>query len=569
MKIGLAQYDFTVGDFEGNLKRIIAIYEKATAEKLDMLVFPELTLCGYTPEDLLLREDFLARCEKALQDLLPSIGEIAVVIGLPRKVDHQLLNAALVLQNQKIVASYAKQMLPNYGVFDEKRYFTPGEQSCVFQLKPDGPKLGLLICEDCWFTEPAVKAKEAGAEILLSIHASPFAFNKEARRQAAYANVCRASGLPLLATLLVGAQDEVCFDGGSRVLNAEGKCIARAAFFQEQLLTVVIDKYKSDEASQGVLKTWVASPLARNDDRSDLPLARNDSGAEGATRYDKEIANIYQALVLGIRDYVQKNRFKGALLGLSGGIDSALTLMLAIDALGKENVTAVALPSRYTSELSMSALQEQVELTEVELITMSIEDMFDASLQTLKPAFQNLPVDKTEENIQARCRGILLMALSNKTGKMVLTTGNKSEMAMGYATLYGDMAGGFAALKDVYKTTVFALARYRNSIKYQIPQVIIDRPPSAELALNQKDEDSLPPYPILDEILRRVIDEQQSMEEIIAAGFDPAIVKRVVKAIYQNEYKRRQAPPGIKITPISFTRDRRYPITCGQWVESQ
>ncbi|MCD6048205.1 MAG: synthetase [Gammaproteobacteria bacterium] len=538
MKIGLAQYDFTVGDFDTNVKKILAVYEKAKAEKLDMLVFPELTLCGYTPEDLLLREDFLSRCDKALQGLLPFIGEIAIVIGLPRKINHQLFNAALVLQNQKIIASYAKQMLPNYGVFDEKRYFTPGEQSCVFQLTADGPKLGLLICEDCWFTEPAVNAKKAGAEILLSIHASPFAFNKEARRQAAYANTCRVSGLPLLATLLVGAQDDVCFDGGSRVLNAAGKCMARAAFFNEELFIVDINDILVNDAPVNMV----------------IPP------------YDT-VANIYQALVLGIRDYVQKNHFKGALLGLSGGIDSALTLMLAIDALGKENVTAVALPSRYTSELSMNALQEQVELTGVELITMSIEEMFDASLHTLKPVFQNLPVDKTEENIQARCRGILLMALSNKTGKILLTTGNKSEMAMGYATLYGDMAGGFAALKDVYKTTVFELARYRNSIQYQIPQVIIDRPPSAELAFNQKDEDSLPPYPVLDEILRRLIDEQQSFEELTVAGFDPILVKRVVKAVYQNEYKRRQAPPGIKITPISFTRDRRYPMTCGSWSE--
>lgn len=537
MQIGLVQGNFTVGDLQGNLKKILDFYQQAQQQKLDLLVFPELALTGYPPEDLLLRPDFLQAIDHTLTQLKRSIGALPIVLGTPFLQANQLKNAALVIRDQQVIACYAKQHLPNYGVFDEKRYFTAGQKPCVIQFSAHGPKFGILICEDVWSESLAIEAKQAGAEILLTLHASPFSLTKERLRSQVYAAACTASGLPLLASFLVGAQDELCFDGGTRALDATGKCISQAPFFQETILIVTLEK-KSEKIA-----------LIANTD----PLPA-----------EEDIARVYQALVLGVRDYVHKNRFKGALLGLSGGIDSSLTLMIAIDALGKEHVTAVAMPSRFTSELSMDALSQQVALAGVQLITLSIEPLFNASLTTLAEIPECATWhNKTQENLQARCRGILLMALSNQTGKIVLTTGNKSEMAMGYTTLYGDMVGGFAALKDVPKTMVFALARYRNSISLSIPEIIITRPPSAELAPNQKDQDSLPPYEILDAILHRSIDLKQSVAEIIAAGFDEATVKWVVSCLYANEYKRRQAPPGIKITEVSFTRERRYPITSG------
>jgi NAD+ synthase (glutamine-hydrolysing) len=537
MKIALAQYNFTVADLEGNLTKILNCYQRAQIDQLDLIVFPELALSGYPPEDLLLRDDFLQTLSSCLAQLIQASGALPMIIGCPMQHENQLTNCALVIQNQKIMACYAKQCLPNYGVFDEKRYFTAGQKSCVFQLSPHGIKFGLLICEDVWHAEPAIAARQQGAEILLSIHASPFSIQKEQLRRQVYAAACKASDLPMLACFMVGAQDELCFDGGCRALDAQGHIIAQANFFTEELLVIDIEKNKKNQIE-----------------------IRNGRDNPVTTELD-DTARVYQALVLGVRDYVTKNNFKSVLLGLSGGIDSSLTLMLAIDALGVENVTAVTMPSRFTSELTMEAVQQQVSLTGVKLITLAIEPLFSASLETLAPIFAGLAPDLTEENLQARCRGMLLMALSNKMGQLVLTTGNKSEMAMGYATLYGDMAGSFAALKDVPKTLVFALARYRNRMSEKIPEMILLRPPSAELAFDQIDQDSLPPYDILDEILHRSIDLQQSEAEIIAAGFDAATVRKVVRAIYLNEYKRRQAPPGIKITEISFTRERRYPIT--------
>ena len=540
MKIGLAQYDFTVGDLQGNLAKILRIYHEAEKQLLDLLIFPELALCGYIPEDLLLRDDFLSAAKETLNTLTAHVHQCAIVIGCSQQIGDKIYNAAFVLQHEKIIASYHKNILPNYAVFDEKRYFTEGSESCVFQLNGKGPQFGLLICEDVWFDGPAMKAKAAGAEVLLSIHASPYSMSKEKLRENIYAKACQITHLPMLLSLSVGAQDDLCFDGGSRALNAEGECLAKAPFFQEQ--TLVVDLHERSPKNFMIQAQTLPAPQS-------------------------SIAYLYQALVLGVRDYVRKNGFNGALLGLSGGIDSSLTLMLAIDALGVEQVTPVFLPSRFTSELSDEGVKEQLTLTGAKGITMSIEAMFESTLQTLAPTFEGLPKDITEENIQARCRGILLMALSNKTGKILLTTGNKSEMAMGYATLYGDMAGGFAALKDVPKTCVFELARYRNTLGYVIPRCVIDRPPSAELAEGQRDEDSLPPYPVLDEILHRLIDLKESIEAIVAAGFDEITVKRVASALYRNEYKRRQSPPGIKVTTISFTRERRYPMTSGKWWE--
>lgn len=537
MKIGLVQGNFIVGDLNGNMKKILGFYQQAQQQQLDLLVFPELALTSYPPEDLLLRPDFLQATEQTLEQLTQAIGALPIVVGVPLQQDNQLKNGAVVLHNQRRIACYAKQCLPNYGVFDEKRYFTAGTESCIVQFSPDTPKFALLICEDVWHPGPIQQAKQAGAEILLTIHASPFSLDKERKRQQAYATACQIVHLPLLASCLVGAQDDLCFDGGSRALDRNGDIIDQAPFFAEKLLVVDI-AYQAGVAS-------IKQPVTPS------------------TPVMTDIARVYQALVMGIGDYVQKNQFNGVLLGLSGGIDSALTLMLAIDALGVEQVTAVALPSRFTSQLSMDALSQQVALTGVELLTLSIEPLFTASLETLAQTQATMgPLhNKTKENLQARCRGMLLMALSNQTGKIVLSTGNKSEMAMGYSTLYGDMVGGFAALKDVPKTLIFALARYRNTIRTQIPEIIITRPPSAELAEDQTDQDTLPPYEILDEILYRSIDLQQSIEQIVAAGFNEETVKWVVKYLYRNEYKRRQAAPGIKITSNSFTRERRYPIT--------
>lgn len=540
MKIIIAQMNATAGAVHNNMNKILRFVEEAkTLHQADLIIFPELALSGYAADDLLLREDFIQAIESTLEKLVARIHGISVIIGCPLWDEHGVLhNAAVVIQEARIIAKYYKQILPNYGVFDEYRYFKPGGQNTVFQLNEQGPKFGLLICEDTWFLEPAVAAVQAGADILLSIHASPFAINKIAQRRAVYTKLVAATNLPLICVQTIGAQDDLCFDGGSEVYDQAGQCVVAAPHFEEVLWPFEVNHRKTN---------WQIIPQKIFPD-----MSLEES--------------VYRALVLGVRDYFAKNNFQQAFIGLSGGIDSALTLLIAMDALGKDRVTAVALPSRYTSDLSMQALEEQLKLTQVKSETISIEPLFEAALASLADIFKGLAVDKTEENMQARCRGLLLMALANKANGLVLTTGNKSEMAVGYATLYGDMAGGFAVLKDVPKTLVFRLANYRNQQSYMIPQVIIDRPPSAELAHGQKDEDSLPPYSILDEIIYRFVDKQESLEKIIAAGFDSAIVKRIARMVMLNEYKRRQAPPGIKITEYSFTRERRYPITHGEWV---
>ncbi len=520
MKIVLAQLNFTVGDIRHNTKKIIESAQHARdVLNADMIVFPELALCGYSPEDLLLRDDFLLSANKALQEIAKAVPEILMVVGYPEKN----FNSAAVFLHGKKIAYYRKQQLPNYGVFDEKRYFKEGGETCVFEYK--NKKFGLLICEDLWFQGPASVAKKAGAEYIISINASPYDVEKIAAREKMLCQRHEEISLPIFYVHNVGAQDDLVFDGSSCVVNQQGKISARAPFAQESLFVVDV------ETQQGEL--------------NQIPARE---------------AQMYQALVLGVRDYVHKNGFQKVLLGLSGGIDSALTLAIAMDALGKENVTAVALPSRYTSALSMQALEEQIKLTQVGHQIIDIEKVFSAFLATLHLPLDKPPHNLTVQNLQARARGMILMALSNDSNALLLNTSNKSEMAVGYGTLYGDMAGSYAVLKDVWKTEVYQLAHYRNQLSQVIPTIIIERAPSAELLPDQKDEDHLPPYSLLDVILQYYVEQDLSAEEIIAKKFDEKIVKHVIELVNKNEYKRRQSAPGPKVSARAFYRERRYPI---------
>ena len=530
LKISLAQLNLLVGDIAGNSKKVMnaAIYAR-DKQGAHAVAFPELTLTGYPPEDLLLRSELIERVELALEEICQEVKGIDIILGYPKCQDGKLYNAAGVIRDGEIIAEYFKSLLPNYSVFDEKRYFEAGDQPCVVEIS--GVQVGLTICEDIWYKEPAAKAAEAGAKVLINLNASPFHTGKAVEREDLVRKRCLETGLAIAYVNLLGGQDELVFDGGSFVMDASGELTQRAPFYQEsQILAEFSDASpKQDEISS----------------------------------YPDELEGIYNTLVLGVRDYVSKNGFKGAVLGLSGGIDSALTLAIAADALGSENVEVVMMPSRYTSDMSNEDAIKQAETLGVEHRTIAIEPAFNAFLDMLKDEFAGTEKDVTEENIQARCRGILLMAISNKKGKILLTTGNKSEMSVGYATLYGDMAGGFAPIKDVPKLLVYRLAEHCNLTTEIIPRRVIERPPSAELAPDQKDSDSLPPYEILDEILARYIEKDQSVADIIHAGFDADTVRRVAKMVDRNEYKRRQAPPGVRITRRAFGRDRRYPITSG------
>jgi NAD+ synthase (glutamine-hydrolysing) len=534
LRIALAQIDFLVGDIPGNINKVLQSATRARDElTADIVIFPELCLMGYPPEDLLLRQSVTRRIDKALARLVEVPG-IHIVLGYPAVREGCLRNLAGVFSAGKCVAEYAKQELPNYQVFDEKRYFTAGSNACVFSLK--GRRIGLTICEDIWHSAPVLAAKTAGAELLLNINASPFQQGKQKERMAVVAARVRETSLPVVYLNVVGAQDELIFDGGSFAMMATGEIVAELPRFSQALNVVEFSA-----------QDFIPAALARS-----APLSAE--------------AEVYQALVLGVRDYVQKNGFKGVVLGLSGGIDSALTLVIAVDALGAEKVQAVMMPYRYTATMSLEDAEAEAHTLGVKYSVLSIESMVTAFTHVLASEFAGLTPDKTEENLQARSRGVMLMAISNKKGLLVLTTGNKSEMAVGYATLYGDMAGGFDVLKDVPKTLVFRLSEYRNSLTPEcppIPQRVIDRPPSAELAPDQKDEDSLPPYPVLDEILRRYVEEDESAEVIIAAGFDQKTVLRVVGMVDGNEYKRRQAAIGPRITGRGFGKDRRYPIVNG------
>jgi len=530
LTVVLAQINLKVGDLTGNAQRITAAAVEAR-ERLgaDAILFPELALTGYPPEDLLLRSDFLDQCEATLAELQATLHGIHLILGYPRRRDGVLLNAAGVFYNGERVAEYYKALLPNYSVFDEKRYFEPGGTPCVVTIK--GVAVALTICEDIWFREPALRAAAAGAELLLNLNASPFHTGKSPEREELLRKRALESGLDIAYVNLVGGQDELVFDGGSLVMGRDGRLCQRGPAFAEALIPVQF-------GPQGPLPGAVAA-------------------------HCEEVEAVYRALLLGVRDYARKNGFQGAVLGLSGGIDSAVTLALAVAALGAEQVEVVLMPSRHTAEMSNQDAVAQAEALGVRHTTLPIEPAFATLLQMLQPLFAGLPPDVTEENLQARCRGILLMAISNKQGRILLTTGNKSEMAVGYATLYGDMAGGFAPLKDVPKLLVYRLAAYMNREREIIPQRVIERPPSAELAPDQRDSDSLPPYSLLDPILERYIEQDQGVAEIIAAGFDPATVARIIALVDRNEYKRRQAPPGVKITRRAFGRDRRYPLTNG------
>ncbi len=552
LKICVAQLNFVVGDMAGNAQKIIDAATAAYQDGVRLVLTPELSLCGYAAEDLFLRPSFIKACDDALKTVssaLSGLKGLHVVVGHPSGDDQRTrsvsvqrrYNMASVLSEGRVLISYAKRELPNYQVFDERRYFMAGNKPCVFEVQ--GIKVGLLICEDAWFDIPAADAKAAGAELLAVINASPFHVGKGDEREQAMRRRVQATGLPLVYAHLVGGQDEVVFEGRSFALQADGALAARAPSF--------------DVASFGVTVT----PAAGTGSLSPLHVS-GEMAEDGSLE-----ADLWHALVLGVRDYIGKNGFPGALLGLSGGIDSALVLAIAVDALGADKVRTVMMPSPYTAEISWVDAREMAKRLGVRYDEVSIVPEFEAFLGSLKSDFEGMPLDTTEENIQARIRGTLLMALSNKFGSIVLTTGNKSEMATGYCTLYGDMAGGFAVIKDVAKTLVFKLARWRNAHDpfgtgaEPIPERIITRPPSAELRPDQKDQDSLPPYEVLDEIVSRYMENDQSSEEIIAAGFDRADVEKVTRLIRLNEYKRRQSPVGIRITHRSFGKDWRYPIT--------
>jgi NAD+ synthase (glutamine-hydrolysing) len=533
LRIALGQLNLLVGDMAGNAAKMIAAAQRARDElKAQVIVFPELALTGYPPEDLLLRPELSMRLERALGEMLRGISGIDVIVGYPKRQYGKLFNAASLLRDGKVAATYFKHLLPNYGVFDEKRYFAEGVHPCVIDLQ--GVTVGITICEDVWEQGPVEQAVEAGAKLMINLNASPFHANKSQERFDVVARRARANAVPMLYLNLVGGQDELVFDGDSFVVDAQGNMTQRLPAFEEGLHLVEIE----------------TAPVI-----APVPVA--------VAPYLSEEASVYAALVLGVRDYVQKNGFRGVVIGLSGGIDSALTLCLAVDALGASQVEAVMMPSPYTAAMSIEDARRQAVTLDVKFATIPIDRLYESFLGALREEFSDKKPDTTEENIQARIRGTLLMAISNKTRKMVLTTGNKSEMSVGYATLYGDMAGGFAAIKDVPKTLVYRLATYRNQIKSVIPARVIDRPPSAELAPDQKDTDSLPPYSVLDPILERYVERDQSADDIIAAGFDENTVRRVLRMVDRNEYKRRQAPPGVRITPRAFGRDRRYPITSG------
>jgi NAD+ synthase (glutamine-hydrolysing) len=541
LSICTAQLNFVVGDLPGNVQKIIAAAHEAHAAGARLLLTPELALCGYAAEDLYLRPAFLAACEVAVQQVAretAGLQGMAIVLGHPQRRTQGGLchNAASVLRHGVVEQTYAKQELPNYQVFDERRYFVPGDAPCVFMV--EGVSVGLLICEDAWFDAPARRAAVAGADLLAVINASPFHLGKSGDREAVMRERVRETGLPLVYAHLVGGQDEVVFEGRSFALQADGALAGRAPGFQEKLLFCEVQQ------AQGALK--IEADIA--------PMGTPE-------------ADLWDALVMAVRDYVGKNGFPGVLLGLSGGIDSALVLAIAVDALGADKVRAVMMPSPYTADISWIDARDMAARMGVRYEEIAIAPAFEAFKAALAPAFAGRLEDTAEENLQARIRGTLLMALSNKFGAVVLTTGNKSEMATGYCTLYGDMAGGFAVIKDVAKTRVFALARWRNAhdpygtCANPIPERIITRPPSAELRPDQKDQDSLPPYEVLDAILARYMENDEPLEAIVAAGYDRADVDRVTNLIRLNEYKRRQAPIGPRVTRRGFGKDWRYPIT--------
>ena len=532
----MAQLNLVVGDVDGNTSRIVtAANEARDRYRADLVMLPELAVSGYPPEDLLFHSGMRLQVARSIERLQREVRGITLIAGYPEYVDDTIFNSAIVIRDGVIVANHRKACLPNYRVFDEKRYFTPGTEPTVIEIK--GVKAGVLVCEDIWESGPARQSRDAGAEVLLIINASPYEVDKQLQREQIVGQQ-RVSevGIPLVFLNLIGGQDELVFDGNSFVMDASGAVTQRSPAFVEDLYAVDL--------------TVDVSGVVRPVPGAIVPLQGQEE-------------SVYGALVQGTRDYVDKHRFPGVVMGLSGGIDSALTLVIAVDALGADRVHSVAMPSRYTSQMSKDDAALQARQLGVKHSEISIESMFESTLAALKDEFAGRPPDTSEENIQSRCRGVLLMGISNKTGKMLLTTGNKSEMAVGYATLYGDMAGGFAPIKDCSKLLVYRLCRWRNAQSPVIPDRVIDRPPSAELRHEQKDTDSLPPYETLDPILEAFIEDDLSVDQITAKGFDRATVGRILDLVKRNEYKRRQAPPGVRVSGRAFGRDWRYPITSG------
>tara|TARA_B110000003_G_scaffold69837_1_gene71213 strand:- start:2219 stop:3850 length:1632 start_codon:yes stop_codon:yes gene_type:complete len=534
ISIVLAQIDLIVGDITGNTERILEYCERAKDESdADLIVFPELSISGYPPEDLLLHSGLKRRITEAMESIKLNVRGIAVLVGFPEYTQDHIFNSCVVYYNNKELIRYRKHALPNYSVFDEKRYFTSGDETAVFELH--GTKIGINICEDIWYSQPACQAKLAGAELIVVINGSPYQKDGQNLRELTIKKRISEVKIPIIYLNLVGGQDELIFDGASFVMNVEGEVTYRAPAFEETIACIEFERIKENV----------------------IPISNSiESKLE-------EIESVYKALVKGTKDYILKHNFPGVVLGLSGGIDSALTLAIACDAIGNENVRAVMMPFKYTSTMSLEDAQLQSSILDIQYDILPIETLYDAANTLLVPIFGGADIDATEENIQSRARCILLMAISNKTGLMLLTTGNKSEMAVGYATLYGDMAGGFAPIKDCTKTMVKRLAEYRNSISQVIPQRVIDREPSAELRDNQQDSDSLPPYELLDPILEAFIEEDLSVMEIVKRGYDKILVTSILEMVKRNEYKRRQAPPGIRISNRAFGRDWRYPITSG------
>lgn len=534
--ISIAQLNLTVGDIEGNTSKIIAAAQQAKQQyQADLIIYPELAICGYPPEDLVYRHDFIMADSHALSKISREIIDIDIIIGHLHQTKDGLYNAVSYIREGQQVATYHKQELPNYNVFDEKRYYREGNQHCIFEIK--GHRLALVICEDLWWPNAAKQAKENAADLIISVNASPFDDGKIKERQQTIAQRALETQLPIIYVANVGGQDDLIYDGGSFAMDSHGIVQVQAPYFSEAIVPVKIDANHQPMPGE---------------------MAPTPSHYEA----------LYQALMVGLRDYVNKNGFNSVVLGVSGGIDSALVLCVAVDALGADRVFAGLLPSRFTSEMSVEDALLLCQNLNVKHTTISIEPAFEAFKQSLAHEFTGLKADTTEENLQARCRANLLMAISNKKGAMLLSTGNKSEVAVGYCTLYGDMAGGYALIKDVFKMDVYALSNYRNSLSPVIPQRIIDRPPTAELALNQTDQDTLPPYSILDAILHGYLECDESVDDLVQAGYDKSIVVRVLQMVKRNEYKRRQSAPGPKVSRRAFARERRYPITCGNWYSS-
>jgi NAD+ synthase (glutamine-hydrolysing) len=534
VKVALAQVDLAVGDVAGNTEKIIEYASRARNELgAELVVFPELSVCGYPPEDLLFHVGLRYKVENALAEIRSEVSGIAILIGYPEYDDGHIYNTCSVFQDGEVLAHYRKQSLPNYSVFDEERYFTRGKDASVFAI--NGVRIGLNICEDVWSSGPMASNRSAGAECVIAINGSPYEISSQINRESQLRKRVAEVEIPVIYLNMVGGQDELVFDGGSFAMSAQGEICLRAPSFEEGLHELVL---------QGTASGVVP-----------------EAGA--CTELLDTEASVYKALVTGTRDYITKHGFPGVILGLSGGIDSALVATIACDAIGADRVRAVMMPFRYTSNMSQKDAAKQAAMLGIGYDVIPIEPMYEATMEQLEPVLGEREPDATEENIQARCRGVLLMAISNKTGRMLLTTGNKSEMAVGYATLYGDMAGGFAPIKDCTKTLVYRLAKYRNSLSEAIPERVISREPSAELRPDQKDSDSLPDYDVLDPILEAFIEQDLSVAEITERGFDRDTVIRILEMVKRNEYKRRQAPPGIRISRRAFGRDWRYPITSG------